>query len=764
MLSPLIVELEVAINQLSHVLDPSSPAWRRALVLEFFREIHDEPALVREMYAHFDEQPEKKDIVGDHLALLVRLAAEKPAVIGLGQQLSLVEPYQDLPVEPIAIESGGIAGAITPSTGDTSLSKTGLSPRWSVVRTPCIDQTDKTEPPELPATYIYALVLACINSFSEGLAKFLLPFTIPSNPRLKSKRNTASNKHGQGHRSDEEGVESSTIQSPAAMPHSEGRHPINPLTLQDHVLYGQIRTSASMVDRCWPAFLATSSTFLNASLDSEYLHALIRSFQKFTQLAGLLDLMTPRDAFLTTLAKHAVPAPLTDAVNAPILGMHEDSESDTGNDDTDNQRKQSSAPRVSLKKQDKGSLRLAPMYARNLLCLRALLNLGVALGPLLRDSWTIVLETLHADDVALLSPRPRDMQGRRHTSRGSMDRSDSYANFDDNELNTEKTAVETAVSRLFQSTSDLPNQAFLHILKCLGSSACCVSNLPTHDVAGSTIEISQDLSPQPAKPKHQRFPSTSRLNMNQALAAKASISLFERLAHLARCNLSRLCQASPADSGWSILVSSFIDHLSCPAMVPEVRISATQKLNNLINELASASNEASPEKRDTITSQCLDALATAVSSLRHSNDTKSVGQCSLEIHAMILEVLTSILRQCGEILRSGWGTVFSVISHKSPRLIRPSFTSLQLLCSDYLTSIPDRCFPTLLDTLHQFASQNQDFNISLTVSQSLVHRLGTPPALLTIQHPEYNALTHHIRLSPTVSGKHGGIHRRSQCD
>ncbi|KAI4125187.1 MAG: hypothetical protein LQ338_004411 [Usnochroma carphineum] len=734
------VELELALNHLNSVLDPvASPVWKRALCLEFFRDIHEDPTLIRKMYGQYDDKKERKSIIGDHLSLLVRIAAEKPETIGLGQQLSQIEAQQSLAGEPIAIESGDIAGAITTSANETRFHGIGLSSQWSTVRWPCIDQVDRSQPPELPETYIHSLVLVCINSFSEGLAKFLLPLTDPSDSKPRRKRRTTSYKNGQGDSTlddDMSGQDTRTsIQSSSETSQPEARRPINPLTLEDHEMYDQICTTASMVDRCWPAILATSSTFLNASLDSEYLHALIRAFQKFIQVAGLLDLSTPRDAFLTTLAKHAVPVPSVDSLKTLVLEARESSEGDTDNDHDDSERNRSPSP-GSPSQRSRNILASTSITARNLLCLRALLNLGIALGPVLGDSWTIVLETLHQVDLALMASQSQSMKSRRHVSHGASTHSSNHADFDDEELYTEKNAVDTAVSRLFQSTGDLPDQAFLHILECLCSLTFAASRLPKHD--NKKTHLSKPLSPSARRPQHIRFPSASGLNMNKSMAAKDCMLLLDRVAHLARCNSSRLIQMRTSATGWSALIMLFIDHLRSVSVVPEVRISAASKLNELINRMASAIKDASTEQQDNLASRCLDALATEVSSLWKSNDTRSAGQCSSEIHAMGLETLTSVLEQLGEIITSGWDSVFSVVNSifetngqplaegikgpegksrprlKSSRLIRPSFVSLQLLCSDFLMSIPSEHFSTLLDTQYYFASQDQEFNISLT--------------------------------------------------
>lgn len=747
LLSVMVVELEVALNQLHYMLDPiAPPVWKRAVGLEFFSEIHSDPSLVRDLYAQYDEHKERKNIIGDHLALLVRLAAENSAVIGLGQQLSQPEVYRDVPPGPIAVESDG-----TGPSNEPSLKKKGLSPQWSIARTRCIDQTDKTESPELPATYLYALVLTCINSFAEGLAKFLLPFTVPSGLKPKRTRKTTSSEPRQGDsRSDEDGAGSGTkAEDPvsAESTQSEGKLPVNPMTLENHELYSQICTAASMVEQCWPALLATFSTFLNASLDSEYLHALIRSFQRFTQVAGLLRLTTPRDAFLTALAKQAIPTLAATPSKASGPGIHGESESDTDRDPSDSERDPSPAPSASFERQKQASLRLTSIVTRNLLCLRALLNLGIALGSVLTDSWTIILETIHYFDVALLAYQTQKIVSGGRDFRGSVDQNNIYGNIDDNDFDSERKAVETAVARLFQSTSELPDQAFLHILNCLSSLTYSVSNLPKSAGNEPKGDASRMLSPQPVTTaQHHRFPSISGHDLQKALVAKTTISLLDRISHVAGCNASRLSQVEASSSGWSIVTTLFIDHLGSPAAVAEIRISAARMLNSLIIHLLSTSKEDSLEDRDRVIGQGIDALATAVSSLGQSDDTEAADHCSLEIYAMAFEALILLLEQHGEVIRSGWDTVFYIINSifvieeqpldegdeglaemaastsRSPRLIRPSFAALQLLCSDFSTSIPKPCFPTLLDSQYYFASQHQDFNISLTVSRAC-HRL-----------------------------------------
>ncbi|GME65797.1 Armadillo-like helical protein [Neofusicoccum parvum] len=173
-------ECEMALGLLNHMLDPDAALpWKRAMCMEVFRNVYSDPNLIIQIYAQYDAQEGKKSIIRDNLAVFVRLSTEKPTLIGLGQHSTApvnAPPEEDvLPDAQAALEAGavGIIG------GAPNLSSVpGISTQWSTLRIPCMDHLDKQEPPTLPETYIYSLVLSCINNFSESLAKFILPLTV----------------------------------------------------------------------------------------------------------------------------------------------------------------------------------------------------------------------------------------------------------------------------------------------------------------------------------------------------------------------------------------------------------------------------------------------------------------------------------------------------------------------------------------------------------------------------------------------------------
>ncbi len=739
LLFALAPECEIALSLVNHMLDPDAAVlWKRALCLEFFRGIHAEAALIRSIYSHYDEQEGKRNIIRDHLATLVRLASENPTIIGLGHQSSTATSTpkigQDSREQP-AGKATGIIGSIEAAVSMSDPNSPGISIQRSTVRTACIDQLDKSEAPALPMAYIYGLTLTCINTFSEGLARFLLPFTAPNEAKPKRKLRVSQGRESSSNV--EVNVSETSLATGKGKDLTRNRSfrsrktPINPLSLEDHILYNQICTSGHIVDNCWPALLAACSTFLNATLDSDYYHALIRSFQKFTQVAGLLDMATPRDAFLTTLGKHAVPSTslitptLETQSSASVLNGHNDSQIEEG---VESSREPSPAPSSSSDRPrqslDRGHFRLT---TRHLLCLRALLNLGIALGPVLGQSWSIILEILQQADLIISRSRGirRPADGR-HSRQPSDDQTAGSVASVPGDIGLEITAAETAASRMIESTVDLSNKAFLDILNCL-------CNLLRN------IEILNEQFPQPVLTKHRRIATAVGKSMDGTMNDRANIFVLEKLGDLIQCNLSRLVEEQTAETGWNLLVAVCIPLLSSPTMSFDVRIHAARTLNNLALSIATIQDPTPSEERDSVRRRGLDALLKEVGSIRNERpeSTRVSQSCETEIHRLALETLRAVLEQCGDSLHVGWDCVFAILTSifnkpassgdaeslehselhtMSPKLVRSSFSSLQLICSDFLDSIPRSCLPILLETLYSFCTQEQDLNISLTAS------------------------------------------------
>ncbi|TPX14539.1 uncharacterized protein E0L32_005231 [Thyridium curvatum] len=749
-LSLLPSESADALDVLTQILDQDTTIWRRALCMEVFRGIFSEPALLRRIFMMYDGQEGEKKILKNLTATFVRVSTERPAIIGLGHQstIPVANPYANVgtSTDQAALEASGVTGFISSSVGGEG-HDTGISTQWSSVRVPCIDQLDKTESPAIPESYLYSLTLSCINSLSEGLAKFILPLTVPTDVRNR-KRNGKQDATGRD--SPAPGSEERVAGKSAALERSSSFKknpvPINPLTLEDHPLYQDIKASAALIEECWPAILATCSTFLYAALDSDYYHGLVRAFQKFTHVAGLLQLDTPRDAFLTTLGKAAVPPNVfTACLNAGPRPSTPTPTTETPNSILGNARGLLSVDSLvsqassNQERQRQPSVDAAPstLNTRNMLCLRALLNLGIALGPTLSSSWQIILETLQQADFVLFASGK--VAGRTPiVSRTPDQQAENETNMLLANFGSEIKAVETAASRLFESTVDFPNSSFVEVI-----TAVC-NLLDKNEERPSTADSRPQSPPSGGSTlkapggQHRRVLSistTAATGPNQedqfALA---------KLGDIATINLERLLSYPPESSGWVPLTSELIETLSSSSASSPVRLRAAEILVRLVLESFSAVTSRPTSDRAKIQLRLLQVLDQALRPLQNSDRNVSVTAhaADLDIHRTILEGLRSILENCGESLVSGWDLAFAIIDSiflskrfaaeegailqadqsvlmtRSVKLIKPAFSSLQLICSDFLSSLPNICFLNLVDTLYKFCSQDDELNVALT--------------------------------------------------
>ena len=737
-----------ALDILTQLLDHDTHLWRRALCMEVFRGIFTEHALLRRIFYLYDTKERQKGVLKTLTATFVRLSTENPAAIGLGTQstIPVSNPYGG-GANDVMLESGGVTGIISGSVSSDG-SNTGISTQWSTVRVPFIDQLDKTEPPAVPESYIYNLTLACISSLSEGLAKFVLPLTAPGERnRKKAKQESGRASPAPGLK--EERPESSGLERTPSF--KKNPFLINPLDLEDHPLHGEVKICAAIIDECWPAILATCSTFLNAALDSEYYHSLVRAFQKFAHVAGLLQLTTPRDAFLTTLGKASVPpnvftACLNTGAARPVTPT---GPSESVGGILSNARgllsRESVASSVGSLPSEKGrqgsiDTSTGALNTRNLLCLRALLNLGIALGPSLGKSWSIILETLQQADFVLFSCGKAP--GKIPTAvKGQDPQAENEANSLMSNFGGEIRAVEVAASRLVESTVDFPNKSFVEVVQ-------AICNLlepgPPEIVPGA--EKTQ--SPPPTGTTLQTPGQHRRLLSVSAPATtgptQEDMLALTKLGDVATVNIERLLAYAPDVSGWTPLTNELIRVLNASSMYPSVRTRAAEILVRLILESANVAASLAEDQRGKVQLRLLEALRGALIPLGGEDRDVSVTThaTDVEIHKIILDGLKSILDNCGQALVSGWeiafeiiGSIFvrrkldggegrvsqqSVLATRSAKLIRPSFNSLELICSDFLASLPNSCFLLLVGTLYEFCSQNDDLNIALTVMLSIV--------------------------------------------
>ncbi|KAK2880688.1 hypothetical protein FQN49_000457 [Arthroderma sp. PD_2] len=734
-LSLLTLECEVTLSLLIHLIDTeTSLPWKRVLCMEIFRSLYTEPGIIRLLYTLFDKEEGRKAVLRDHMSCLVRLSSEKSSLIGLSHQSTVPTAPQtskDTMEDQVALESVGVSGIIGSPSNRPEMC--GISTQWSLLRVPYIETLDKVDSPTPPETYIYSLVLNCIAAFSESMAKFIIPLAVAES-KSKRKRNTsAPDKDGESTQQDTDRKESTGRSSV----------PSNPLHLNSHPQFANIQATAGIIEVCWPAILATSSTFLYAALDGEFYHALVRAFQKLAHVAGLLRLSTPRDAFLTTLGKAAVPTDFlgsnTSTSTAPDGSPYHSTGTDHASQGSTSVAEAANSPIDTP---------ISMLNTRNLLCLRALLNLGIALGPTLdRDAWSIVLETLQNAELVInvTSSTFISMPADQNAEAGSIASDVPKSN-----LGPEIMAVQAVTSKLCESTGDYPNTAFKTFLMTLLS-------LPESFTKDTVSPSSQKQPPSPLLTQgqqggrmHQNKRSVSiALGRNRVREDELKFVL-EKAHGVAKANIERL-SLSQDEGIWDILVNSLVKMIQNNQISSALRLKASDVLNTVISKTIKSTESTEEESRNDVQLRGLLALKSQSSMSQQGRRPSSSSRAAdLEVHELALETLKSILEGSGQSVVAGWNLVFELISSvfdkhapalaeqdeeaqrsislasddsrkiivKSQKLLRTAFDSLQLVASDFLSLLPAPCLLELVECFYSFASQKEDFNISLTATTS----------------------------------------------
>ncbi|KAI9371461.1 hypothetical protein BJX61DRAFT_548252 [Aspergillus egyptiacus] len=743
-LSLLTAECEMALSLLTHLLEPDgTSSWKRVICMEMFRGLYAEPGLVRLIHSLYDGREGRKGILRDHMASLVRLAAEKPSLIGVSSRSTVPSraEHSTITDEQITLEVGGVAGVIGTTVPSNDISAPGISSQWSVVRSPYLELLDKTEPPTPPDTYIYSLALNCISGFAEGLAKFILPLTVPD-LKPKKKNRVANERNGGSTGSPELQREESLKRSKST---KRFPVPINPLKLESHPQLSAIRTCAAIVEDCWPAVLATCSTFLYAALDDDFYHNLVRSFQKLAHVAGLLRLSTPRDAFLTTLGKASMPADTSSirSTSSPVA-----TPSVRQGEVSHKRQKSNEASRVTPQTPIEGPAAplndpVLSLSTRNLLCLRALLNLGIALGPTLdRPAWSIVLGTLQDADL-LINKSPTKGQNA-IVSSGDLS-GGTGGDVPQGNLGTEIMAVQTASAKLFESTSDYPDDTFQDFLIALLDLSATTEDPRVSEAFETAAENTQLLQPSSGQMRRSSRRVSYALGKIRIQDEELRFVL-ERARILAQANLERLSSLAENDrKGWQHLTDRLMSTTANEEVDQELRIHANEVLNGIIFETMRQRVEESNAERDARQLRNLETLRSQIKLLYQSSGC-SLGSPSasiVEIHEQSLETLKTILEQFAETFDQCWSTVFGLITSvfgapnpevnerttttterrqtliaDSSRLIQVAYKSLQLIASDFLSQLPSHCRLDLVESFAKFALQQQVFNISLTTTSS----------------------------------------------
>ncbi|KAG0303002.1 hypothetical protein BGZ98_007064 [Dissophora globulifera] len=686
----LSIECEIFLSMLIKLLEPEGNIlWQRVLAMEIFRGICGDNALMRRIYRAYDQQGTSTDIFADMIIAIGRLSTEKPLLIGAG---SFVQDNSELARPSHVNERDNSESGVG-----------GLSVTTSTMRIQCVDQLDKADPPQIPETYLYYLSLVCINSIADGLASYIFP--------IVSQALHDQQRHAQEQKDAIDGADPTPSRLVLTVfPDT------NSLELTKAKEADDIALVTIMAESAWPGLLAAFSYFLGSNLDEELFHNVMRAYQNFTSVCGVLQLTIPRDAFLTSLCKNCLPVP-------PALEQR--SGQAAGNN----------APQ---------EVAVSNITEKNMYCLRILLNVAQYLGGTLFDSWYLILETMQQAEHLLKAKLQRGTASGKKagaTSFGNSQQSGKvmspsqsgagkpnssaidYAGLAAGSSHQEADVLALLASfkQLFDLSTHLDLSSFRSFTRALCKLGAAGSGLPFSDGKGS---------------------SAAPFLKGLRHVSKSDDKLFaiEKLRHICLLNIDRIASAEKGSTVWDIAIGYLIETSNHPAPSVHIRMQACDAISDIIIAAMAHAEQNSIAKQEETQMRVMNNLRELIQG--HSNSL-------VEIQRMGLETLNKLLQTSGQSLSFGWGIIFEMIQSsigthslrasaeslpehgaageeagppnsstsslaKPTGLVRIAFPSLQLICTDFLSLLDARNLQLCIDTLAAFGYQTEDLNISLT--------------------------------------------------
>ncbi|KAH9955055.1 hypothetical protein BC827DRAFT_1262095 [Russula dissimulans] len=498
--------------------------------------------------------------------------------------------------------------------------------------------------------------------------------------------------------------------------------------------------------------------------------------------AGCLALPTRRDAFVTALAKAALPPRVVAALDEPPLP-------------TPMARSPVSLEGLTLGLAGGGGGGGPPqppgLSQRNLACLRALVAAAVFLAGTLGPSWFAVLEALQNADYVLTTRGTTQLGSVAASTGGAAGtpskrgaaQAEGQVGIGQQQLqqhrqhvahpllaDADPESVQAAMQRLFDVSIMLDDSAFHDFVGALCKLSFEMVGMQSgadvgNGVAEGSLEVDDD-----------NIPSAS--TSMTSLATPRSERFGRRVSgiHIPRTLVhQRLVYRSP-DVAWDAITSHLLFILRHPVAPQPIRLQAARTLDDILAIVPRHLSSAPSDVQVAVQRRMLDVLSQQI---MLSGTTSS--STAMELRPFGLEALHQILQASGHTLLVGWETIFEVLgsvcrpapsdpalqssppSPESFRMRPPPLTHLQEKGYSVLIKIAFQCMTLMCDslsvlspdhlrlcitTLGQFGRQ-ADTNIALTAAESLFW--GVSDAIQAKRReadhePAYSALWMHLLL------------------
>uniref|UniRef100_A0A8C7MC25 Protein MON2 homolog n=1 Tax=Oncorhynchus kisutch TaxID=8019 RepID=A0A8C7MC25_ONCKI len=621
--SLLVTECEIFLSLLVKFLDGEKPQWLRAVAVESVHRLCVQPHLLRSFCQSYDMKQHSTKVFRDIVNALGSFIQSLFIVPNTGNPAAT-----NAPGGPGAGGQGGslITQAAFEYRG-TWIPLMTVSVQGSAKAT-YLEMLDKVEPPSIPEGYAMSVAFSALLDLVRGITSMI-------------ERELAK---------EEEEV---------AVHIGTNVYFLSTLLLTAVSLLEAHLVWEEMVSACWCGLLAALSLLLDASTDETATESILKAELTMASLCGRLGLVTPRDAFITAICKASLPPHYALTVlSSNATNLNNKAYSIQGQtvqiiSPSSESHQQVVAVGQPLTVQPQGTVVLT---AKNIQCMRTLLNLAHCHGAVLGTSWQLVLATLQ-HLVWILGLKP-GVGGALKPGRAVEGPSTVLTTA----VMTDLPFISNILSRLFESSQYLDDVSLHHLINAL-----CSLSLEAMEMAYGT-------------------------NKEPSLFAVA------KLLETGLVNMDRI----------EILWRPLVGHLLEVCQHPNARMRewGAEAVTALIKAGLAYKHDPPLAQNQRLQLLLLNPLK-ELSNVLHA-----------DIRQKQLESVLQILQSQGDSLGPGWPLVLGVIgairNDQGESLIRTAFQCLQLVVTDFLPTMPCMCLQIVVDVAGSFGLQNQELNISLT--------------------------------------------------
>uniref|UniRef100_A0A7N6ALB8 Protein MON2 homolog n=1 Tax=Anabas testudineus TaxID=64144 RepID=A0A7N6ALB8_ANATE len=538
----------------------------------------------------------------------------------------------------ISAPAGGVSGNLTTQAAfeyrGTWIPLMTVSVQGSAKAT-YLEMLDKVEPPSIPEGYAMSVAFSALLDLVRGITSMI-------ERELSLEEGAAA-----------EFRETHPDQEWQPQPGMNGQRGYYMKYNRAHLVWEE------MVSACWCGLLAALSLLLDASTDETATENILKAELTMASLCGRLSLVTPRDAFITAICKASLPPHYaltvlsSNAANLSSKAYSIQGQSVQIISPSSESHQQVVAVGQPLTAQPQGTVVLT---AKNIQCMRTLLNLAHCNGAVLGTSWQLVLATLQ-HLVWILGLKP-GLGGALKPGRAVEGPSTVLTTA----VMTDLPVISNILSRLFESSQYLDDVSLHHLINAL-----CSLSL-------EAMEMAYGNNKEPSLFAVAKLLETGLVNMDR----------IEILWRPLTGHLLEVCQhPNSRMREWgaealTALIKAGLAYKHDPPLAQNQRLQLL-----LLNPLKELSN------------------------VLHA-----------DIRQKQLESVLQILQSQGDSLGPGWPLVLGVIgairNDQGESLIRTAFQCLQLVVTDFLPTMPCTCLQIVVDVAGSFGLQNQELNISLT--------------------------------------------------